>query len=147
MKGVLRGSPRAHMREGCTQNTSRRESNPRPFGPKPNTPTTTPHLDLLLRLISLFLGRGKGLGLHTAALGAHIVDVHVIFGLNCVQHIFFFFLTSPEGAGIPFGETFRSPEGYMHTPMGCAYTCPNGACVHVTSFFFDRTVDLRSPGF
>ena len=32
--------------------TQRRESNPRPFGPKPNTPTTTPHffekyLDLL----------------------------------------------------------------------------------------------------
>ena len=60
----------------------------------------------------------------------HAAPAHtsrVPFGLTCMHTIyfFFFFLTSPEGAGIPFGETFRSPEGYMHTE-GVHTNAPKG---------------------
>ena len=64
--------------------TQRRESNPRPFGPKPNTPTTTPHLDLLLDFgKNMFFEFDLNLGLKTSDATAHLVDFGIIFGQKC----------------------------------------------------------------
>ena len=141
---------------------------------------------------------------HICTPGAHIVSVHVCFGLNwegegggsgvhlfvtctCTptRHvyaskgsllsltcapacIFFFFKPAPSGLVYPSGRPLGPPKGIctpptgvcihmplrgmcsryeMHTPPGYAYACPFGACITLRLFLFDRTVDLRSPGF
>ena len=78
------------------------------------------------------------------------------------MHIFFFFFRYVTPPGRPLGppEGYRCPKGiYTHARRACVTLgepmplrgigmhAPKGHAYRYVSFLFDRTVDLRSPGF